>query len=247
MIVALHAGLGAVLDEGLDAAWARHRAVGTPPPGRPRRAGLVADRRGGAPAARSSPRRGCPTGVDEAVLRKVAAHRVRDRGRRRARASSPATAWRIGLMGHSARERSVTTLLGALRGAALSSRMGHFGPPGSLERVDNLKVTRSLDRGFRSRRAVGLAAAGLARRIRPTARSSCSARDLRGHGRGHGRGRARRPRPHPPVARRRRSRCSSRRSSRSTSPRTATADRRERVQRAVSTDPAVRTDALIGS
>ena len=85
MIVALHAGLGVVLDEGLDAVWARHQDVGRSAPGRARRTlgfsliaarGLAAAAAHLGPAARRRGRgRAAPT----------AARRVRHRGRRRAR------------------------------------------------------------------------------------------------------------------------------------------------------------------
>ena len=51
MVVALHAGLGVLLDEGLEASWARHQAVGRRLQQSLDRAGLVPDRRGGPPAA----------------------------------------------------------------------------------------------------------------------------------------------------------------------------------------------------
>ncbi len=81
MIVALHAGLGAVLDEGLEAAWARPPGGGHPPAGLARRARVVVDRRRRSPASAAH--------VDPASRRnrrgraaKSAAHGVRDRGRR---------------------------------------------------------------------------------------------------------------------------------------------------------------------
>ena len=53
MIVALHAGLGALLDEGLDAVHRPPRRVRPPAAGRPRELGLPALRRRGPPAARA--------------------------------------------------------------------------------------------------------------------------------------------------------------------------------------------------
>jgi alanine-glyoxylate transaminase/serine-glyoxylate transaminase/serine-pyruvate transaminase len=112
MIVALHAGLGAVLDEGLDAVWARHRAVGTTLQGAlsERGFGLIA-----------------PEGARLPQLTSVRLPEGRDEGRLRARLLSDysievggglgafaGVAWRIGLMGHTARLRSVSALLGAL-------------------------------------------------------------------------------------------------------------------------------------
>ena len=111
MLYALHAGLGVLLDEGLDESWARHRAVGT----------LLQD---ALPALGFRPfaeeRRlpqltsvWLPDGVDDAKVR----------GELRTRfgievggglGDLAGNGWRIGLMGHSARERSVVTLMGAL-------------------------------------------------------------------------------------------------------------------------------------
>ena len=112
MLYALHAGLGVLLDEGLDASWARHRRVG----------GLLQDALPGARVPRCSRRSGglpqltsvwLPDGVDDAKVR----------GELRTRfdievggglGELAGKGWRIGLMGHRRAERSVTTLLGAL-------------------------------------------------------------------------------------------------------------------------------------
>jgi alanine-glyoxylate transaminase/serine-glyoxylate transaminase/serine-pyruvate transaminase len=112
MLYALHAGLGVLLAEGLDASHARHRHVG----------GLLQDalpELGFRPFAQE--RRlpeltsvWLPEGVDDAKVR----------GELRTRfgievggglGEFAGKGWRIGLMGHSARERSVVSLLGALR------------------------------------------------------------------------------------------------------------------------------------
>ncbi|HEV3451081.1 MAG TPA: alanine--glyoxylate aminotransferase family protein [Acidimicrobiia bacterium] len=113
MILSLHAALGAVLEEGLDATWARHRRVGArlqhelPRIGFP----LLAEERRRLPQLTSA---WLPNGADDVTLRKelletygieVGAGLGEFAGR----------AWRIGLMGHSARDRNVTTILGALR------------------------------------------------------------------------------------------------------------------------------------
>ncbi|HUI49531.1 MAG TPA: alanine--glyoxylate aminotransferase family protein, partial [Acidimicrobiia bacterium] len=111
MLYALHAGLGVVLDEGLDAAHARHRDAG----GRLQEA---LPELGFRPFALERPLPQLtsvwlPDGVDDAKVR----------GELRVRfgievggglGELAGKGWRIGLMGHSARERSVTTLLGAL-------------------------------------------------------------------------------------------------------------------------------------
>jgi alanine-glyoxylate transaminase/serine-glyoxylate transaminase/serine-pyruvate transaminase len=113
MVVALHAGLGAVLDEGLEASWARHRAVGTRLQTSLTGLGwsLIAEDGHRLPQLTSVR---LPESVDEAVLRKalLTEFGIEVGG---GLGEFAGTAWRIGLMGHSARERSVTTLLGALR------------------------------------------------------------------------------------------------------------------------------------
>jgi len=113
MVVALHAGLGALLEEGLEASWARHRRVGE----RLQRSlpelgfSLVAPEGHRLPQLTSTR---LPDGRDEAALRAALLDRY---GIEVGAGLGPLAgrAWRIGLMGHSARERSVTTLLGALR------------------------------------------------------------------------------------------------------------------------------------
>src|SRR5689334_11282919 len=111
MLYALHAGLGVVLEEGLDASHARHRDAG----GRLQEALpdlgfrlFAQDRR--LPQLTSV---WLPDGVDDA--------KTRDELRVRfgievggGLGDLAGKGWRIGLMGHSARERSVTALLGAL-------------------------------------------------------------------------------------------------------------------------------------
>jgi alanine-glyoxylate transaminase/serine-glyoxylate transaminase/serine-pyruvate transaminase len=113
MVVALHAGLGALLDEGLDAAWARHRSVGQRLQDSLPELGfsLIAPEGHRLPQLTSV---WLPEGRDEAPLRKalLTDYGIEVGGGLGAFAGR---AWRIGLMGHSARERSVTTLLGALR------------------------------------------------------------------------------------------------------------------------------------
>ena len=112
MLYALHAGLGVLLDEGLDAAHARHRHVG----------GLLQD---ALPelgfrlfaSARRLPQltsAWLPDGVDDAKVR----NELRVRFEIEVGGGLGELAgkgWRMGLMGHSAREQSVVALLGALR------------------------------------------------------------------------------------------------------------------------------------
>ncbi|MCU1430803.1 MAG: serine-pyruvate aminotransferase/archaeal aspartate aminotransferase [Actinomycetia bacterium] len=112
MLYALNAGLRVLLGEGLDASWERHRRVGTalqqslPELGfRP----FAQERR--LPQLTSV---WLPEGADDLKLRTE----LRDHYDIEVGGGLGAFAgkgWRIGLMGHSARDRSVTTLLGALR------------------------------------------------------------------------------------------------------------------------------------
>ena len=113
MIYSLHAGLGAVLDEGLDAVWERHRRVGARLHAELPELGfrLAAEKGHQLPQLTTA---WLPEGADDAALRKslletygieVGIGLGEFAGK----------AWRIGLMGHSARDRSVTALLGALR------------------------------------------------------------------------------------------------------------------------------------
>jgi alanine-glyoxylate transaminase/serine-glyoxylate transaminase/serine-pyruvate transaminase len=113
MVLALHAALGAILDEGLEAAWERHRAVGTrlqhELPGLGFR--LVVPEGSRLPELTTA---WLPEGADDATLRKalLETYGIEVGG---GLGEFAGKAWRIGLMGNSARERSVTTLLGALR------------------------------------------------------------------------------------------------------------------------------------
>lgn len=116
MVGALHAGLGAVLAEGLPAAWARHQACGT----------LLADGLAElglelfAPAAHRLPQLvtvvvpdDLPAGLDEAGCRRA----LLDRYSIEIGAGAGPLAgriWRIGCMGHTARPRNVVALLSAL-------------------------------------------------------------------------------------------------------------------------------------
>ncbi len=121
MVVALHAGLGALLDEGLEASWARHEACG-----RALRAGL--DKLGFAPFAQEGHRlpQLCtvwvPDDVDEAALRGALLDRygIEVGG---GLGDYAGRVWRVGCMGHTARPRNVALLLGAL-GELLDARDG---------------------------------------------------------------------------------------------------------------------------
>lgn len=113
MVAALHAGLGAVLDEGLDSTWTRHRTLGArlQPALADLGFTLVAPEGHRLPQLTSAR---LPTGLDETALRKelLVRYGIEVGG---GLGELAGVAWRIGLMGHSARDRSVTTLLGALR------------------------------------------------------------------------------------------------------------------------------------
>jgi alanine-glyoxylate transaminase/serine-glyoxylate transaminase/serine-pyruvate transaminase len=112
MVVALHAGLGVLLDETLTEAWARHRAAGERLQAGLEKLGwsLIAPEGHRLPQLTSVR---LPDGRDEAALRStlLTEYGIEVGG---GLGEFAGTAWRIGLMGHSARERSVTTLLGAL-------------------------------------------------------------------------------------------------------------------------------------
>src|SRR6478752_4464079 len=112
MIVALHAGLGVVLEEGLDAVWQRHHGVGRSLQGALGGFGfsLIAPEGARLPQLTSAR---TPDGVDEAELRRrlLTEYDIEVGGGLGAFAG---VAWRIGLMGHTARGSSVAALLGAL-------------------------------------------------------------------------------------------------------------------------------------
>jgi alanine-glyoxylate transaminase/serine-glyoxylate transaminase/serine-pyruvate transaminase len=112
MITSLHAGLGAILDEGLDAAIARHAECG-----RLLHEGLAAL---GLDLFAAEGHRlpelttvWIPDGVDDAKVRSTLLDRygIEIGG---GLGEYTGRVWRIGLMGHTARPRNVTLLLGAL-------------------------------------------------------------------------------------------------------------------------------------
>jgi alanine-glyoxylate transaminase / serine-glyoxylate transaminase / serine-pyruvate transaminase len=113
MVFALHAGLGVLLDEGLEASWARHEACG-----QQLRDGLV--ELGFELFAADGHRLPelttvqVPAGIDEAAVRSALLGRygIEVGGGLGAYAGK---VWRIGSMGHTARPRNVELLLAALR------------------------------------------------------------------------------------------------------------------------------------
>lgn len=112
MVGALHAGLGVVLDEGLEARWERHRLLG----GKLTK-GL--EERGFSYAAEEGhrlPMLHCvrlPGEAEEGPARRrlLSEFAIEVGG---GLGDFSGTCWRVGLMGHSCRERNVTTLLGAV-------------------------------------------------------------------------------------------------------------------------------------
>jgi alanine-glyoxylate transaminase/serine-glyoxylate transaminase/serine-pyruvate transaminase len=116
MVYALHAGLGVLLEEGLEASWARHESCG-----RLLQDGLVKmGLRLVAPAENRLPQlttvwvpEELPPGMDEAAVRRALLEHF---GIEIGAGVGPMAgrAWRIGCMGHTARRRNVVLLLAAL-------------------------------------------------------------------------------------------------------------------------------------
>jgi alanine-glyoxylate transaminase / serine-glyoxylate transaminase / serine-pyruvate transaminase len=109
----LHAGLGRLVDEGVEQTWARHARIGTLLQDElvKRGFGLIAD-----PAHNRLPQLTAttlPEGREEAPLRRALLERygIEVGG---GLGEFAGRAWRIGMMGHNARERSVATLLAAV-------------------------------------------------------------------------------------------------------------------------------------
>jgi len=112
MIYALHAGLGVLRAEGLEASWARHARVGDALQRALPELGfrLFASEGHRLPELTTA---WLPDGVDDVKLRST----LRDRYDIEVGSGLGELAgkgWRVGLMGHGARERSVVTLMGAL-------------------------------------------------------------------------------------------------------------------------------------
>jgi alanine-glyoxylate transaminase/serine-glyoxylate transaminase/serine-pyruvate transaminase len=112
MLYALHAGLGVLLDEGLEASWARHAQVGAQLQAALPEMGfrLFAEERR-LPQLTSV---WLPEGVDDAKVRGELLRRF-DIEVGGGLGDLAGKGWRIGLMGHGAREQSVAALLGALQ------------------------------------------------------------------------------------------------------------------------------------
>jgi alanine-glyoxylate transaminase/serine-glyoxylate transaminase/serine-pyruvate transaminase len=117
MILALHAGLGVLLEEGLEASWTRHRECGQRLQAGLEKLGLplLAQEGHRLPELTTVwvPEAVLPPGVTESAVRL----RLLDRyGIEIGGGLGPhaGKAWRIGCMGHTARERNVVLLLAAL-------------------------------------------------------------------------------------------------------------------------------------
>jgi aspartate aminotransferase-like enzyme len=112
MVYALHAGLGVVLDEGLDAVFARHVEAGRLLHEGLEKMGLELFAAEGSRLPELTTVR-VPAGADDAFVRRELLQRygIEIGGGVGAFAGK---VWRIGLMGHNARPRNVTTLLAAL-------------------------------------------------------------------------------------------------------------------------------------
>jgi alanine-glyoxylate transaminase/serine-glyoxylate transaminase/serine-pyruvate transaminase len=112
MITSLHAALGGLLEEGLEASWARHRECG-----QALQDGLEAlDLELWAAKGHRLPQLTTvyvPDGVDDAAVRRrlLAEYDIEIGGGVGVFAGK---VWRIGCMGHTARRRNVTLLLAAL-------------------------------------------------------------------------------------------------------------------------------------
>jgi alanine-glyoxylate transaminase / serine-glyoxylate transaminase / serine-pyruvate transaminase len=116
MIYALHAGLGVLLDEGLDASWARHAASGAALHQGLESLGMslfAADGHRLPELTTVWVPDDLPGGVDDATIRRALLDQwgIEIGG---GLGEFAGRVWRIGLMGHTARLRNVTLLLGAL-------------------------------------------------------------------------------------------------------------------------------------
>jgi alanine-glyoxylate transaminase/serine-glyoxylate transaminase/serine-pyruvate transaminase len=112
MVYALHAGLGVVLDEGLEVGWARHAACGERLQEGMEKLGFPLFAREGHRLPQLTSVR-VPEGIDEAAVRRALLDRY---GIEVGGGLGPVAGqvWRIGCMGHTARMRNVSVLLGAV-------------------------------------------------------------------------------------------------------------------------------------
>ena len=122
MVASLHAGLGRILDEGLEQVWARHEEAGRILQDGLEEMGLELFAEKGARLPELTTVK-VPEGVDSAAVRQVLLER---HGLEIGAGAGPyaATVWRIGLMGHNARPDAALLALAALRDA-----LGRAGRP----------------------------------------------------------------------------------------------------------------------
>ncbi|MGZ4476935.1 MAG: pyridoxal-phosphate-dependent aminotransferase family protein [Nocardioides sp.] len=112
MVSSLHAGLGRILDEGLEAVWARHAAAGQALQDGLEARGLELFAAAGARLPELTTVR-VPGGVDSAAVRRALLERY-DIEIGAGAGEFASTVWRIGLMGPNASPASVALLLAAL-------------------------------------------------------------------------------------------------------------------------------------
>ncbi|MGY6501024.1 MAG: pyridoxal-phosphate-dependent aminotransferase family protein [Acidimicrobiales bacterium] len=117
MVYALHAGLGALLTEGLEVAWERHAEVGAALHDGLEAMGMTLFATEGHRLPELTTvwvPENLPDGLDEAAVRRALLDRygIEIGG---GLGEFAGRVWRIGLMGHTARHRNVTLLLGALQ------------------------------------------------------------------------------------------------------------------------------------
>ncbi len=115
MVASLRAGLARILDEGLEAVWARHEAAGRQLQDGLEEMGLELFAQEGHRLPELTTVK-VPDGVDSAAVRR---YLLETHGLEIGAGAGPyaATVWRIGLMGHNARPDAVLLVLAALRDA----------------------------------------------------------------------------------------------------------------------------------
>jgi alanine-glyoxylate transaminase/serine-glyoxylate transaminase/serine-pyruvate transaminase len=113
MVASLHAGLARVLEEGLEAVWARHQVAGDALQAGLEEMGLELFAAEGHRLPELTTVK-VPDGVDSAAVRRelLERHGIEIGAGAGAYAAS---VWRIGLMGHNARPDAVLLVLAALR------------------------------------------------------------------------------------------------------------------------------------
>jgi alanine-glyoxylate transaminase/serine-glyoxylate transaminase/serine-pyruvate transaminase len=113
MVASLHAALGRILDEGLDAVWARHQAAGDALQSGLQDLGLELFAQQGSRLPELTTVK-VPDGIDSAAVRRALLERY-DLEIGAGAGQYAATVWRIGLMGHNARPDAVALTLAALK------------------------------------------------------------------------------------------------------------------------------------